>query len=280
MTHTRKPGINLKFVVKGLLIAVPAILILAVIGIDIMITQTPTGRPPAPTPPPPTILAPQGDLPAETVAFQEWVQYRGNNPSLSGSSFFMRLADGTVVGVTTAHSVIIGNPNYPITRFFFSDANKPGFTVEFDTLHGKPGRMSLEILTNDYVLLRVDQPVAAKFVLLPDRRGGPQPGERVSLFSGLGDGHGRRRILEGTTHTVGESAVWILMDEWTFDPSAMSGSPVLSQHTGRVVGMVIAVTPRNYRPFPKRYQWLVGIHPVGSLVRLAESAETFSKFTQ
>lgn len=279
MTH-RRPGINVKFVVKGFLIAAPSILILTVIGLNVMIARTPAGRPPDPTPPPPTILAPRGELPADTAAFQEWVQYGHNDPFLAGSGFFLQLDDGTAIGVTTAHSVIIGNPSYPIQRFFFSDANKPGFVVEFDTLHGKPGHAARETLTNDYVLLRVEQPVASKFILLPDGRGGPQPGERVSLFSGLGDGHGGRRILEGTTHTVGENAVWILMDEWTFDPSGMSGSPVLSQHTGQVVGIAVAVTPRNYRLFPRRYQWLIGIHPIGSLVRLAESAKEFSKFTQ
>ncbi len=59
-------------------------------------------------------------------------------------------------------------------------------------------------------------------------------------------------------------AVWVLMDEM-FNPSSMSGSPFVSQHTGQVVGMLIAVTPRRTR-------LLLGVHPIGSIVRLAESA--------
>ncbi len=280
MNHTRRPGINLKFIVRGFLISTPLIVILTVLGLNIIIARTPSGQPPAATPPAPAILSPRGDLPADTVAFQEWVQYGAQNPALTGSGFFLQLDDGTLIGVTSAHSIVLGNPNYPIRRLFFSDANEPGFVVEFETLHGQPGRAATDILSNDYVLLRVEQPVDARYVLWPDGRGGPQLGERVALFSGLGDGRGGRRILEGTALTVDETAAWILIDEWNWEPALMSGSPVLSQHTGRVVGMVIAATPRNYRLFPRRCQWLIGIHPVGSLVRLAQAAQTFPPFTQ
>jgi hypothetical protein len=89
------------------------------------------------------------------------------------------------------------------------------------------------------------------------------------LASGLGDGHGGRRVLEGTVQSVSERAVWVLMDA-SFHPGMMSGSPLLSQHTGRVVGMAVAASPR-------RGGLLLGVHPVGSLVRLAESAADFPK---
>ena len=61
--------------------------------------------------------------------------------------------------------------------------------------------------------------------------------------------------------------MWVLMDE-TFDPGMMSGSPLLSQHTGQVVGMAIAASPRGNR-------LTIGFHPIGSIVRLAEGAATF-----
>ena len=127
-------------------------------------------------------------------------------------------------------------------------------------------------MTVDYVLLQADQPVDLGFVLTPDPRGAPQSGERVSLFSGLGDGHGGRRILEGTVQSVSDVAVWVLMDE-LFNPGLMSGSPFVSQHTGQVVGMTIAVNPRGGR-------LLLGVHPIGSIVQLAESATEFPKFRE
>jgi hypothetical protein len=61
--------------------------------------------------------------------------------------------------------------------------------------------------------------------------------------------------------------VWVAMDGW-FSPGLLSGSPVVSQHTGQAVGMAIAVSLRRYRLF-------LGLHPIGSIVRLAESATEF-----
>ena len=48
------------------------------------------------------------------------------------------------------------------------------------------------------------------------------------------------------------------MDE-AFDPGLMSGSPVVSFHTGRVVGMALAAGLREGHT-------VIGIHPIGSLV--------------
>jgi hypothetical protein len=61
------------------------------------------------------------------------------------------------------------------------------------------------------------------------------------------------------------------MDKF-FNPGGMSGSPLVSQHTGQVVGMAIAVSPR-----PNRL--LLGVHPIGSIMQLAESAAEFPKIS-
>jgi hypothetical protein len=106
-------------------------------------------------------------------------------------------------------------------------------------------------------------------LLQPDPRGGPQPGEGLWLVSGLGDGRGGRRLLAGTVLSAGEEAIWVVMDE-PFDPGLMSGSPLVSRHTGRAVGMAVAASPR-------RDGLLIGAHPIGSLVRLAETAAEFPR---
>jgi hypothetical protein len=55
------------------------------------------------------------------------------------------------------------------------------------------------------------------------------------------------------------------MDE-DFEPSGLSGSPFISQHTGKVVGMVIA---------KRAGKALLGLHPIGSLLEKAAAAQTF-----
>jgi hypothetical protein len=219
------------------------------------------------TPPPPTILAPRGEMPSAAVAFREFAQYQGEAYRPVGCGFFLRLPGGQVVGVTPAHAVLIGDPGHPLERIALikSKLDRADFVGEFDTLWGPPGRhFTLEDMSLDYVLLRVDRPVEPGLVLTPDPRGLPQPGERVTLFSGV-DG----RAWAGTVQSAEDRSVWVVMDE-KLDPSGMSGSPFVSQHTGQLMGMAVAASPRWNRV------WL-GVHPVGSLVRLAESATEFPK---
>jgi hypothetical protein len=261
---------NQKFVIRGLLFALPAALIIAVVW---LLLQTPLGKPIEPTPPPPIIRAPRDDVPAGPIGLEARAQYRGGSYELVGCGFLLSLAGGEIVGVTTAHSVSIGDPDHPLEQIALGVAGQSDSVGEFDTLWGQPGRARTgEDMTVDYLLLQVDVSVEPGLILHPDPRGAPQPGERVSLYSGLGDDQSGRRVLEGTVMSIHNTAVWVLMDQW-FNPGMMSGSPIVSQHTGRAVGMAIAASPRRNR-------LLVGTHPIGSLVQLAESATDFPRIAE
>jgi hypothetical protein len=272
-TLARLSSVNTKFVIRGLLVALPVAALITAAALALMMAWAWVGAPAGPTPPPPTILAPQGELPAGPVGLEEWVQAQGEPYHLAGSGFLLLLESGAVVGVTTAHSVSLGDPDHVVERIALRVAGRSEFVAEFDMLHGQPGiPRTGEELTVDYVLLHADRPVDLVLCLVPDARGAPQPGERVSLVSGLGDGHGGRRVLEGTVQSVNDAAVWVLMDE-LFHPGMMSGSPFLSQHTGQVVGMAVAASPRRDR-------LLLGVHPIGSIVRLAQSATDFPRMSE
>ncbi len=261
---------NVKFILRAVLLAVPLAVVLSA---GWLLLQTPFGKLPEPTPPPPTILAPAGEPPPGPVGLQEWVRYRDEGYRLAGCGFFLSLPRGGVVAVTTAHSVAAAGPSHPLERIALSVAGQAGFVAEFESLVGSPGRpLEPNDLTIDYLLLKVDQPIDSELVLPPDPRGAPQPGERVSLVSGLGDGRGDLRILEGTVQSVNARAIWVLMDQ-RFNPGMMSGSPFLSQHTGKAVGMAVAARPRGTR-------LLLGMHPIASLVRLAGSTDDMRSLEQ
>jgi len=264
--------LNIKFVVRGLLLALP-VAVIASLAFILVIMPAQIGGPLDPTPPPPTILAPRGALPTGPVGLQGWARYRGQADRQVVHGFLIRLSDGEIVGVTPAHGFSFDNPDHPLEQIALGAPGQTDFMVEFDTLRGQPGQPRTGgDMTVDYVLLQADQPIDASFVLTPDPRGAPQPGERVALFSCSGDGRGFQRVLEGTVQSVSDTAVWVLMDE-LFNPDGMSGSPFVSQHTGQVVGMAIAVSPRGKR-------LLLGAHPIGSIVQLAESATEFLKISE
>jgi len=273
---------NFRFVLRAFILSL-ALLALAVVGLALLPQPTlrqiilwVVTRPPAPTPRPPIITAPRGPLPEGAAGLQEWGQYQGEAYMPRGSGFLLKLNDGTIVGLITAHSVDLGNPAHLLERLAFTLPGQSDFIAESDTLYGLPGLPDPSAdafnMVMDWVLLKTDDPVNEALALTADPRGAPQPGERVLLFSGLSDGAGGPRALAGTVQAVDEFGAWMLMDD-TFNAGGMSGSPIVSEHTGQVVGMTMAVIARRDR-------LLIGFHPIGHLVELAESATEFPKLAE
>ena len=62
---------------------------------------------------------------------------------------------------------------------------------------------------------------------------------------------------------VTPEATWVQL-EGSFEPAGYSGCPVVSQYTGRLIGMSVAGA--------NRHPVLIGLHPVGSLVEKARAA--------
>jgi hypothetical protein len=267
---------NVKFLLRGLLLALPVAVAATAVAVVALRVRAQIGPPPDPTPPPPTIRASRDEPPQGTVAFQEWVRHRGQSYAMVGCGFLMEAEDGETVGVTTAHSVgAFDDPGRPIDRIKLQTVGGTGISLEFDTLHGPPGHPRTGAdMTVDYVFLHADRPIDAAYVLRPDARGAPQPGERVSLYKCTGEDSGGQRIIQGTVQSVDGASAWVLMDE-AFSPAMWSGSgsPFISQHTGRVVGMLIAGTLRS--------RWvLLGMHPVGSLAQRIETATEYPKMAE
>ncbi len=244
------------------------ILLLPIAGIAVEPTR-------GPIPPPPAITAPRGELPTGHAGLSEWAQDAGGAMHPVGCGFLLRLDGGEVIGVATAHSTadVNGDTRQSLERIAFHLPQGSDTLIEFDTFYGPPGQTFTGYrFSQDYKLLKVTQPITGSFVLTPDPRGMPQPGERVMLFSGLGDGvsasGGNPRTLAGTVTTIGPDAIWVRMDE-AFDPAGMSGSPLLSQHTGQVVGMAVSATYDT--------PVMIGFHPIGSIVEKANTAREFPK---
>jgi len=203
---------------------------------------------PGATPPPPTIQAATGQVPAGELAFRG--AYAGGEISCV---FLLDLAGGVWVGVSAAHATPALPPGVPAALL---DAN--GATAA--ALSGLVGRgrpFVQEQFTLDYALWAVDPGADPHLFLQPDERGTAQPGERVWLL----EQSGQRRA--GVVLSTADTSIWIQMDD-SFDPRGLSGCPVVSQHTGRVVGMAVAGMDRP--------PVIIGLHPVGSLIEKARYA--------
>ena len=271
--HSGRSGdnraMNVRFVLRGSLLAIVAVLL----ALTAVLLFTESGRQLLPSLPPmipvvPVVTAPRGALPTAPAGLVEWTRYGTGDYHPVGRGFLFRLPEDQIVGVTTAHSVSFsGQPALSKIALALGEWSKP--VIEFDALRGEPGDARTgEDMTIDYVLLDVplNHSIDPALILDPDPRGLPLPGERVMLYSLVND---EPRMLQGAVLSVDPIAVWVVMDD-EFDPSGLSGSPFLSQHTGKVIGMAIATTKRGGKV-------LLGLHPIGSLVEKAKAAQTFSK---
>jgi hypothetical protein len=227
---------------------------------------------PAPaTPPPPQIDAPRGDLPEGIAGLQQWRQNGDVFKAELSSGFLLELSSGEIIGVTTAHGTYDQPDPYPtMARMGLGINGADAPVVESDTYYGHPGtpRTGNDV-TVDYVLLKLDAPDPT-LALTADPRGKPLPGERIVLYSGLGDQRGGVVTWGGTVLSVEPTGIKLLMDQSTLFPGGMSGSPVFSEHTGLVIGMLIAGTTQGSR-------WVLDVHPIWHLVEVAESAMEFPK---
>ena len=259
---------NIRFVVRGSLLALAAVL--AALVAVLIFTQR--GRqllwisPEVPVVP--TLTVPRGSPPTAPVGLIEWTRYDTQEYRPVGHGFLFRLANGQAVGVTTAHSLSFSNqPSLENITLAQGEQSDP--VIEFDTLHGEPGTARTgEDMSVDYVLLNVpiDSTIDPALILDPDPRGLPQAGERVTMYTRVDD---QARTLQGSVLSAEPAAVWVVMDE-NFNPGGLSGSPFVSQHTGKVIGMAIAATESAGKV-------LLGLHPIGSLVAKAEAAQLFPK---
>ncbi len=254
---------NVRFVVRGALLAL-GVALAATIAV-LLFTEPGRRLLPPNVPAAPIIAGPGGELPAAPVGLVEQALYQGGDYYPVGRGFILALPNGSRAGITTAHSVSFGSLQHiALAQHEFADR-----VIDFDTLRGEPGvPRSGEDMSVDFVLLAVppDHPLDPGLILEPDPRGLPQAGERLSMYTVLND---QPRILEGSVLSANPTAIWVVMDE-VFEPGGLSGSPFLSQHTGKVVGMTIATTRQGGKV-------LLGLHPIGSLVEKALAAQVFPK---
>jgi hypothetical protein len=239
---------NWRFVARGIALAVGAIGILLIalyLALPSLLLRIPYG----PTPPAPEIAVPRGDPPSQWPGLEVWSVFPARDPQLAGSGFFLRLPDGVVVYVSAAHAFDFASDLQQIEV-----GPDPHILTH---LYGDPGEARLfgSDLRVDFVFFAVADDLLPDTIAVPDDRGGPQAGERVALYPGVGQ---RNYPMMGTVLSVESKAAWVIMDD-AFEAALMSGSPFFSAHTGRVVGMALVAGEQQGHT-------VIGMHPIESLV--------------
>ena len=206
---------------------------------------------PGPTPPVPVILASPGPVPPGFMAYTG--AFDGGRISCG---FLLDLDGSHRVGVTAAHASPHLSPGEPAEFLDPTGARAAVLTGQIafgQTFIG-------DQFTLDYALWSVDPAVDPVRFFYPDPRPVAQPGEPVYLYAPLADADGSPIRWAGVVVSAAPNAIWVQLED-SFSPAGYSGCPVVSQVTGRLIGM--AVAGADQPPV------VIGLHPVASLVEKA-----------
>lgn len=244
MTTTRKPRSFSSFLLFSILI-----LFLGCEGENPAPTQT--AKPQQTTTTNTTkVLSPSGP-----VLFQPAFDYSGEI-SYNGTGFFAAAPGGKVIGVISAHFVdFVG---LPLVDAAFLSVDGEELVAEFAFSYGEPGDGGSDFtmdLSSDYMLLSSKEPIEGVPVLELDPRRTLSRGERVWLPNKGEEGRFGYRLVSGTVAGSKLGVTVVVLDR-LIELQSQSGSPLISQRSGKVVGTlsrggedrgrtVISITPSH-----------------------------------
>jgi hypothetical protein len=206
----------------------------------------PQADPPAAAPAPST--QPPKHPPGGTVTVVQSLTTRSTadakpSSSLTGTAFFAKTPKGTVIGVTSIHFLELDGP--PLQQVEW-------LTLELDEVSsatkafGAPGRQPLDNskrdYSADYLLLQPDKVPANVTVLDFDTRPAPRPrkdkdkGEPV--WFPYEDTKGFKWVT-GEVWSANARHIKVVLDA-PLQLQGTSGSPIVSQETGKVIGILSA----------------------------------------
>jgi len=189
------------------------------------------------------------------VAYAVWTVYAPSR--CVGSGFFLRLPDGTIIGATAGH--VLADTHY-VPLHFRDSVN--GATIAVFSRPAAPLRdWRNGGIVDDILLLYPDTVPAAEYVLATDPHTAMQPGERVTVLSGVSKPSNARRLrFAGTVGRVTADRVTVLMDDLP-SPGQLSGSPVMNGR-GEVWGML---TTCGWHADGVH----IGVNPIGAVLAAA-----------
>jgi iron-sulfur cluster assembly accessory protein len=191
-------------------------------------------QPPARTAPAAPAGPPQG-----TVVFQPMFVWADGTTTLQGTGFFAAAPAGRVAAVTSAHFINKDGPRLLEARWI--NVRSGDTAATFSTSWGTPGdggrTEPQPDLRADYLLLPAAKAPHRAAVLEFDPRPKPALGERIHFPNKDESADPGHKWVEGAVTEADEKSVSVLLDQ-KIHLQSQSGSPVISQATGRVIGIL------------------------------------------
>jgi hypothetical protein len=195
--------------------------------------------------------------PGKEILFQPMLVWEGSEPTYQGTGFFVKAPNGKIAAVTSAHFIERDGP--PLQQVKWLDVKSHEPVATFSKSWGPPGHEGRVTITripgpdgspvpnsvfmdqrSDYLLMPGPEKLPAGLVLELDPRTSIKPGERIWFHDKDGMTAQGYEIIEGSVVQAPPNEYTIDLDR-EIKPQSQSGSPVISQLTGKVIGTVAAI---------------------------------------
>jgi hypothetical protein len=180
----------------------------------------------------------KGAVPAPTgvLVYQPMFKWAKGDPTFQGTGFLVKTSSGKIVGVTSAHFVEFEGPAMTEATWLNVVDEKPAIT--FTHCYCRPETYDDSNpfdKKTDYLVFSNEKPDGKIQTLELDRRGRADKNERVWLPNKDASAPNGYTLIAGTVTMPRASSSMITFDD-TFELQSQSGSPIISQKTGKVIG--------------------------------------------
>jgi len=184
------------------------------------------------------------EAPAGKLIYQPMLTWDTGEPTFQGTGFLVKTPDGEVVGVTSAHFVDFDAK--ALIKVDYMSVTNGRSVAAFDKLLGAVGKgfeagpgEELGDAGADFLLFTADNVPTGLRPLELDTRDRLEKREPVWLVNKDAMQPPGYELLEGYLHSADRDCVYAVFEP-AFELRSQSGSPVISQRTGKVVGVLAA----------------------------------------
>lgn len=202
--------------------------------------------------------------PEQRIVFQPQFLWADKTCTQQGTGCFIQGINGSVIGLTSAHFINFSGPQLLEVQWLDIKTGK-FFTRSIKSfgLPGHEGSYDPLDLKSDYFLFLLEEKPKSETILECDRSM-PEIQERIwfpdkNKTTDLG-----YELVEGTVSKACEEFLLVILDQ-DINLQSRSGTPILSQRTGKVIGILVGGDKRNRR--------LLYITPAASIFKALLNAQ-------
>jgi hypothetical protein len=176
--------------------------------------------------------------PSKAIVFQPQFKWANQTWTEQGTGSFIRGEKGAVIGLTSAHFIDFSGPRL-IEVSWLDIRTKKGIATSVNCwgMPGKEGCYDPLDLRSDYILMLIEGTIDPGSLLSLDERSGPEVGERVWFPNKNPRAALGFDLIDGKVSKACDTHLEITLNQG-IDLQTRSGTPILSQLTGKVIGIL------------------------------------------